>query len=325
MCNVWHNPTDAKKEITVKDIEKLPSGLRFVNITGGEPFIRRDITEIVGVLRGKTKRIVISTNGFFTDKIVELCEKYPEIGIRLSIEGLQKTNDAIRGIPHGFDRGLKTLLTLRRMGIKDIGFGMTLQDMNCEDLVPLYELADALDYEFATATLHNSHYFHKLNNVIHDKDKVSKELSKLVIELLKSKSVKKWFRAYFNYGLMNYIQGGERFIKCEMGNEACFVDPSGDVLACNGMDVKISMGNIREKTFDEIWNSQQASEVRDIVKRCDKQCWMVGSAAPVMKKYFHKPALWVIKNKLRIMCNREPDLCLSVKKDRNSSLLQDGF
>ena len=314
MCDVWHYPTKAEEEITVEDIRRLPSGLRFINITGGEPFIRRDIEEIIQVIRPKTERIVISTNGFFTDRIVKLCEKYPDLGIRISTEGLQKTNDAVRRIPDGFDRTLRTLLTLRRMGIKDIGFGMTVQDMNCKDLMPLYELSDALGYEFATATLHNSHYFHKLDNEVKDKDMVCSEFSRLITELLKSKSVKKWFRAYFNYGLMNYIYGGKRFLPCEMGTESCFVDPSGDVLACNGMDVKMPMGNIRKQSFEEIWNSGQADRVREAVKACQKQCWMVGSAAPAIKKYKYKPVLWVIKNKMLVMLNKTPALCINNKK-----------
>jgi len=310
MCDVWHYPTKAGEEITPNELEKLPSGLRFINITGGEPFIRQDLADIIEVIRSKTDRIVISNNGFFTERIVNLCEKYPDLGIRISTEGLQRTNDEIRKIPNGFDRTMRTLLTLRRMGIRDIGFGMTVQDMNCKDLLPLYELSDALGYEFATATLHNSHYFHKLDNKIDDKNMVCGEFSKLIVELLKSKSVKKWFRAYFNYGLMNYIYGGERFLPCEMGTESCFIDPSGDVLACNGMDVKISMGNIREKSFEEIWNSEQANKVRNIVRACKKQCWMVGSAAPAIKKYKVKPSIWVMKNKLRVMLNKEPVLCL---------------
>ena len=315
MCDVWQHPTKAEEEITIEDIEKLPSGLRFINITGGEPFIRRDIDEIIKVIQPKTERIVISTNGFFTDRIVKLCDKHPDLGIRISTEGLQKTNDTIRKIPGGFDRTLRTLLTLRRMGIKDIGFGMTVQDINFRDLLPLYELSDVLGYEFATATLHNSHYFHKLDNRIEDKDMVCNEFSKLIVELLKSKSVKKWFRAYFNYGLMNYIYGGKRFLPCEMGTESCFIDPSGDVLACNGMDLKVSMGNIKKQTFNDIWNSDHADKVRNIVKTCKKQCWMVGSAVPVMKKYIREPAAWVLKNKLRIMLNKKPLLCLPDKEE----------
>ncbi len=308
MCDVWQHPTKSSEEITVKDIEKLPSGLRFINITGGEPFIRKDICEIVEAIRPKTKRIVISTNGFFTERIIELCKRYPDLGIRISIEGLQKSNDAIRGIRSGFDRGLRTLLSLRRMGIKDIGFGMTVQDKNYNDLLPLYELSDALGYEFATATLHNSHYFCKLNNVIEKREMVCSEFSKLIVELLRSRSIKKWFRAYFNYGLMNYIHGSKRFLKCEMGTESCFVDPSGDVLPCNGMNCKMSMGNIREQTFDDIWSSKQASDVRCAVDTCNKECWMVGNVVPVMNKHILAPAKWVLKNKLRVLLNRPPDL-----------------
>jgi len=314
MCDVWHYPTKVGDEITVEDIGKLPSGLRFINITGGEPFIRRDIEEIIKVIRPKTQRIVISNNGFFTERIVKLCGMYPELGIRISTEGLQETNDAIRKIPGGFDRTMRTLLTLRRMGITDIGFGMTVQDMNCKDLMPLYELSDALGYEFATATLHNSHYFHKLDNRIDDKELVCNEFSKLITELLKSRSPKKWFRAYFNYGLMNYIYGGKRFLQCEMGTESCFIDPSGDVLACNGMNDKVPMGNIRENSFDDIWNSEQAAKVRDIVKSCDKQCWMVGNAAPVIRKHILTPVLWILKNKLRLLSGKDPKLCFSDKK-----------
>ena len=314
MCDVWQYPTRAKEEISADDLKKIPSGLRFINITGGEPFIRTDIEDVIKVIRTKTERIVISNNGFFTEKIVGLCEKYPDIGIRISTEGLQRTNDEIRKIPDGFDRTLRTLLTLRRMGIKDIGFGMTVQDANCKDLLPLYELSDALGYEFATATLHNSHYFHKLDNSINDKDMVCNEFSKLISELLKSRFVKKWFRAYFNYGLMNYIYGGKRFLPCNMGTESCFIDPHGDVLACNGMDVKMPMGNIRKQSFDEIWNSEQANKVRSIVKSCPKQCWMVGNAAPAIKKHPFGPIIWVLKNKLRILLNKELILCLPDSK-----------
>lgn len=311
MCDVWHYPTRPSEEITAEDIEKLPSGLRFINITGGEAFIRQDIKDIVGAAFKKTKRIVISTNGFFTDRIIDLCKIYPDIGIRISIEGLQKTNDEIRAIPNGFDRGVRTLLELRRMGLKDIGFGMTVQDTNCMDLIPLYELANALGYEFATATLHNSHYFHKLDNKIEDREKVCDEFEKLVSELLKSNSPKKWFRAYLNYGLMNYIKGNKRFLRCETGTESCFIDPFGDVLACNGMSEKMSMGNIHNQSFKDIWTGPEAAKVRRTVDTCTKECWMTGSAVPVMKKYIHVPMRWVVKNKCRSLLGLSPDLCFA--------------
>ena len=300
MCEVWKHPTKLEEEIGLDVIEKLPQ-MFFCNITGGEPFIRQDLPEIVGVLRKKARRIVISTNGFFTDRIVSLCEKYPDLGIRISVEGLQEANDKIRGIPDGYKRTQKTLSKLREMEIKDIGFGLTVQDLNYNDLTALYGMAKNLGYEFATAALHNSHYFHKRDNKIKDKEKVCAEFSKLIKLLLQSKRPKDWFRAYFNYGLINYIYGNKRLLPCEMGQDGFFLDPWGDILACNGMDEKQSMGNLKEKSWDEIWNSERAKEIKAMVKDCTKNCWMIGSAAPAIWHHPVKPILWVLKNKLGII------------------------
>jgi MoaA/NifB/PqqE/SkfB family radical SAM enzyme len=299
MCDVWKSPTNPREEINLNIIEKLPK-MFFTNITGGEPFLRQDLPDLVTAIRKKTKQIVISTNGYFTDRIISLSKKYPDLGIRVSLEGLPKTNNGIRKIPHGFDRGIRTLLKLRSMGVKNIGFGMTVQDMNYMDLIPLYQLSKALGYEFATASLHNSHYFHKLDNVIKLKEPVIKEFNKLITELLKSNRIKDWFRAYFNHGLINYIQGNKRELPCKMGREGFFLDPYGDILPCNGMDIKQPMGNLYKQSWDEIWQSKQAQTVRDSVNSCNKNCWMIGSAAPAIRHHPIKPILWILKRKLGI-------------------------
>lgn len=202
----------------------------FTNITGGEPFIRTDLKDIVRELYKKSDRIVISTNGFFTDRIVDLAKEFPQIGIRISIEGLEKTNNEIRGLENGFQRGYGTLRKLREMGMKDVGFGMTVQDKNAPDLVPLYELSNEMGMEFATASLHNSFYFVEAKNIINDRPMVAKNFENLVNELLKSNSPKKWFRAYFNHGLINYIYGQKRLLPCDMSFDTFFIDPYGDVM-----------------------------------------------------------------------------------------------
>ncbi|NLG03645.1 MAG: radical SAM protein [Clostridia bacterium] len=297
MCDCFRDPTRPEEEMGLDIIRKLPE-MAFTNITGGETFIRKDLPDIVRELYKKTDRIVISTNGYFTDRIIDLCKEFPKVGIRISIEGLQETNDQIRGIPDGFNRGYSTLQKLVEMGHPDVGFGMTVQDMNCQDLVPLYELANDLNMEFATATLHNSFYFRKTTNKIDDKKKVAESFEELINLLLKSKSPKKWARAYFNHGLINYIYDQPRLLPCDMGSNAFFVDPFGDVIPCNGMTVKQSMGNLHEKSFDEIWNSEQAMKVRQCVKNCDKNCWMIGSVSPAMKQRIWVPGWWIVKHKI---------------------------
>lgn len=296
MCNRYKVPSDPKDEISIETIKKLPQ-MYFTNITGGEPFIREDLKDIVRELYKKSERIVISTNGFFTDRIVDLCKEFPQIGIRISIEGLEQTNNEIRGLDDGFNRGYTTLKTLVDMGMKDVGFGMTVQDKNAPDLVALYNISDELNMEFATASLHNSFYFVESNNIIHDRLMVAGHFEDLVNRLLDSNSPKKWFRAYFNHGLINYIFSQKRLLPCDMSFDTFFIDPYGDVMPCNGTKEKEVMGNLNTQSWDELWNSKEADEVRQKVRACDRNCWMIGSVSPAMHKYIWVPFFWVIKHK----------------------------
>lgn len=296
MCNRYKAPSKPDEEISIETIKKLPK-MYFTNITGGEPFIREDLPDIVRELYKKSDRIVISTNGFFTDRIIKLCEEFPNVGIRISIEGLEETNNKIRGLEDGFNKGYSTLKKLVEMKHPDVGFGMTVQDANAKDLVALYEKANELGMEFATASLHNSFYFVEAKNIIKDRMMVAKEFEKLVNRLLESNSPKKWFRAYFNHGLINYIFGQKRLLPCDMSFDTFFIDPYGDVMPCNGTKDKEVMGNLNEQTWDELWNSEQAEKVRTKVRHCDRQCWMIGSVSPAMHKYIWVPAWWVIRHK----------------------------
>lgn len=305
MCNRYKAPSKPDEEISIETIKKLPK-MYFTNITGGEPFIRTDLKDIVRELYKKSDRIVISTNGFFTDRIVDLCKEFPQIGIRISIEGLEQTNNEIRGLQDGYQRGYKTLKTLRKMGMKDVGFGMTVQDKNAPDLVPLYKISDKMGMEFATASLHNSFYFVEAKNIIHDRPMVAKNFENLVNELLRSNSPKKWFRAYFNHGLINYIYGQKRLLPCDMSFDTFFIDPYGDVMPCNGTKDKEVMGNLNTQTWDELWNSPEAEKVRKKVRCCDRDCWMIGSVSPAMHKYIWIPAWWVLRHKVKALFSKHP-------------------
>jgi len=303
MCGIWRNPSIPEEEITPADVDIIPSGLRFVNITGGEPFVREDIEEFVKILRRKTDRIVISTNGFYTKRILNFAQRHPEVGIRVSLEGFTKLNDELRGIDGGFEHGLKTLVELNAMGIKDIGFGITLSDANPEDLMPLFHLSEAMKMEFATAAVHNTYYFHKFDNAIERQNSVISALEQLVNELLQTSRPKNWFRAYFNHGLINYVKGNNRLLPCRAGTVMFFIDPFGEVHACNAMED--SFGNIRQQKWDEIWNGERAIEIREKIASSPQKCWMIGSVAPVIKKKILTTSMWVMKNKIKIILGKK--------------------
>ena len=125
-------------------------------------------------------------------------------------------------------------------------------------------------------------------------------------ELLRSNSPKKWFRAYFNHGLINYLYGQKRLLPCDMSFDTFFIDPYGDVMPCNGTKDKEVMGNLNNQTWDELWNSPEAEKVRAKVRCCDRDCWMIGSVSPAMHKYIWKPAIWVLVHKFKALFTKHP-------------------
>ena len=316
MCNRYKAPSRTEEELTLETIRKLPP-MYFTNITGGEPFIREDLKEILRELYKKSDRIVISTNGFYTDRILDLCREFPQVGIRISIEGMEEMNNSIRGLEDGFHRGVSTLKQLREMGMTDVGFGMTVQDRNAQDLMELYRLSGELGMEFATAAVHNSFYFVESGNIIHNRPEAAGHFEELVNAMLQSTSPKKWFRAYFNHGLINYIYSQKRLLPCGMGFDTFFIDPYGDVMPCNGTKEKEVMGNLNTQGWDQLWNSPQAAQVRKCVRSCRRNCWMIGSVSPAMRKYIWVPALWVLWHKLKGLFMEKPYSMYELKAVRD--------
>ena len=247
MCHCWENPSKSSEEFDPRILEKIPGGMKRLNITGGEPMLRRDIRDIVSILDKKTKRLEISTNGYFYDRIIAIAEEFPGITVRVSIEGLPALNDKLRGIKDGFDRGMRTILRLKKMGIEDIGFAMTISGDNCKDLLDMYALTAFMELEFANAVVHNSFYFYKEDNRIDNVRDVERAMVEFMEALLRSprrglkKRVKDWFRAYLNLGLLRHVKGEQRPIECGAGTDTFFLDPWGRVLACNGSEEPLIM------------------------------------------------------------------------------------
>jgi MoaA/NifB/PqqE/SkfB family radical SAM enzyme len=277
-----------------------------LNITGGEPMLRKDIEDVVRILDQKSNRLEISTNGFFYEKIEAIAKKFPNITIRVSIEGLPELNDRLRGIKNGFDHALRTILRLKQYGIKDIGFAMTLSGENCRDLLDIYSLVSEMDIEFANAIIHNSFYFYKNDNRIENVKEVQETMIRFMEALLMSprknlkRRFKDWFRAYINLGLLLYLKGEKRPMACGAGTDTFFIDPWGQIVACNGSPEPMIMGDLVTQSFDEIWQGDKAEKVRGMVKKCTQNCWMTGTAVPAMRKKPWVPIIWVIKNKIRL-------------------------
>lgn len=305
MCNIWQHPTLPAEEVTLATLAKLPFGFDYLNLTGGEPTLRADLEQIVDLLHPKTRQLEISTNGLQGDKLERILRKYPDVKIRISLEGVGAVNDAIRGEKHGFERKQDTMKRLVAAGGRDLGFATTFQDDNCDQLLDIYNLCCSFGGEMATSALHNGFQFHKIDNEPYNRVRVARAVQPLILEMLKSRHPKNWFRAYLNLGLMKKILGQPRMISCTAGRDFMFVDPWSRVYACN-VRADLEVGDLSLQAWNEIYQGPRAMAAREKVAHCTQNCWMVGSAKTAIRnKYFArlprlKPLAWVVRNKLRM-------------------------
>ena len=313
MCNIWQSPTHPSEEISPEYYEKLPAGLR-INITGGEATIRNDIDRIFEILYPKSKLLELSTNGYNTERIVQLANKYPNILIRVSVEGLPKINDSKRGIKDGFDHALRTILELKKTKCKNIGFSVVISPDNYMDLLHLYELCVALDVELGNSTVHNSWYFHKHDNTIESEQALAQH-ELFVKALLTSKrrglknKLKDYGRAYFNRSIHRRLRGDDAGYRpaCGALTDFFFIDPWGNVSPCNGSHDQWIIGNIKEQTLDQIMASDKARQAMEKVRNCTRNCAFIVTERHDMKRHPWKPIKWILKNKWRI--SRGKNIC----------------
>jgi MoaA/NifB/PqqE/SkfB family radical SAM enzyme len=249
----------------------------------------------------------LSTNGFNSETIISLANKYPNILIRISLEGLPKLNDAKRGTPDGFDHALRTILELKKTKCKNIGFSVVISPDNYEDLLYLYDLCVALDVELGNSVVHNSWYFYKEDNQTTSEDALRKH-EKFVKALLTSKrrSIKKklkdYGRAYFNKSIHLRLAGATSNYRppCGALSDFFFIDPFGNVIPCNGSGEKWIVGNIQEDSFENIMKSAKVQEIAQKVAKCKRNCTFIVTERHDMVRKPWKPIKWIIKNKIRI-------------------------
>lgn len=305
MCNIWKSPTLPKEEVSLETLSKIPSGVTYLNLTGGEPTLREDLMDIVDLLQPKAMKLEFSSNGLHPERLESVIKKYPNTKIRFSLEGFELTSNRIRGEKDGYNTKVNGLLRLQELGGTDLGFAITIQDDNVHDLIGLFEFTEKHHFELATSTLHNGFQFHKSDNLPYDRLRVARQVEGLITGQLRTSSVKNWFRAYLNLGLITKILGHNRLLPCTAATDFMFIDPWSDVFACN-VRPDLKVGNLERQSWDEIYNGAKAQEIRQQVALCTQNCWMVGSAKTAMRNpVFPRlpkfgPLAWVIENKIRV-------------------------
>lgn len=310
MCNIWQ--CDSGEELGPEEYRKLPGTLRTINVTGGEPFLRKDIEEILTVLHKVSPkcRIVISSNGVLTDRILDAVSQirkiHKRIGLGISIDGIGDMHDSIRGQKGTYSKALETVKGLKALGITDLRLGMTIMDQNSKQLLDVYRLSQSLGVEFTTTVAHNSAiYFQKSDNAPKVTEGLSRDIRELERRHLRSLAVKNWVRAYHLEGLVDSKVRSSGRRRCAAGQDFFFMNPAGDVYPCIVLDEP--MGNIKDfSTFRDLYEGKRAAEVRARAASCAKDCWMVCNIRTLFVSHPGAPILWILKNKPRAHVSRAP-------------------
>lgn len=305
MCGIWEGDQSGQGEMTPDEYRKvIPDTLTHVNITGGETFLRKDLPEIVSVVRESAPRaaITISTNGLqpnMTRRLMpELLRIKPDLGFAVSIDGDEEVHDKVRGVPGNYRKCLETIEAIRAAGSENVRIGFTAMGQNDHQLSQIYRLAKSMGVQFTCAVAHNSeHYFQTTANTGVDATVLSRELDIVARQELKSTNVKSWFRAYFQKGLGEFAATGQRPVECEAAHDSYMLDPYGNVFPCNILNLPV--GNVRQQSFEEIWTSAEMDRIRHIVRHCEEPCWMVCTARSAIKRHLTEVSTWVLVHKLK--------------------------
>lgn len=304
MCNIWQieNPAD----LPLAYFNNLSPDLKYINLTGGEPFLRSDLPEIVEIIKRKSPqaKIIISSNGLATDLIISQMKKIlvinNKVGIRISLDGLGEAHNQVRGIPDIFTKAMATINGLKKIGVKNLGISFTIMDFNVGELKKVYDFAQEKNLELAMALVQNSDiYFSKDDNATSKIVEIEEALIYIISNELAGFNFKKWLRAYYDYGLLYFAKYKKRLLPSGAGLDSCFIEPNCSIYPSNLINIK--MGNLESGKLAEIWNNEIASKARKEIKEKNiTESWIVCTIRGVMKKNILKIGWWIIRNKFKM-------------------------
>lgn len=277
-----------KKELTLKEIEEIANYLNkliWVDVSGGEPFLRKYLPDICS--KFNTKSLSIPTNGYNPKLVYETTKKIrtktkAEVTIAVSIDGFERTNDEIRN-KGSFKKSIETLKLLRTIrGIK-VKVNTVLCEKNYDEIIDFMKFIKKFNVDF--------HSIIFLRGAPRDQSFKCPPYEKLA--KIKKDVFKIW--AGYNYGfntiegkiLQNYqkclyntslriIKEKKQLPKCLAGKHHLVIYPKGDVAFC---ELLKSFGNIRENSLETLLKSKTAEKQREYIKNkkcyCHHNCNMV--------------------------------------------------
>lgn len=289
MCNIW---TKDPSELSYQEFEKwshselLKNNLVSVNLTGGEPTLRKDILDVTNLFISQFKMlelITLNTNGIDTSKlkstIINMCNTLKsapgvKLNVFLSLDGDSNTHDKVRGVKGAYTYLMNTLdmlKTLKQSHAFDFSLNFTITSYNYLAVESAYNFCveNSINLDL-TYNMYSESYFDNKAFIEGEVDSIDDEF---IISFIESKLGDGVFlnsRSYYR-NLIKMLRGSNRKIGCIFQKNGFFLNSNGDIYKCWASEN--SNGNIHDMDFDEIWsNSCQEKAIEDIKETC-KSCY----------------------------------------------------
>lgn len=281
-CNIWAKKT-TEKPLSPLEIEKilkdpLFSEVDYIIISGGEVVLRPDIVDFYLAIHKALPNIQLhlSTNGIAADRILNVVNEIISHGIFLkigiSVDGIGENHDKVRGTKGNFesvDRLLKELIELKNKTNRiSLVIGYTLSRLTVDSFQEVKKYADNLGVGMVTQWYNESSFYGNIGKDFSNR----KELNKKMLDIVKSLGPHP-----LNDMWIDWLRGGFIRYRCFAAYKFCVLRCNGDIVPCLSLwDDKL--GNVREKSPSEVWNSSVAQKVRKGVKKCPGclNSWAVG-------------------------------------------------
>ncbi|MGV8151633.1 MAG: radical SAM protein [Candidatus Nanoarchaeia archaeon] len=298
-CNLGRiylkNPRIADNDLTPEEYKKIFASIGKNNVfwfvfSGAEPFQRKDLVEICKYAYDycKPNVIVLPTNSLQAgtkERVEELLKhcKGTIINVNLSLDGVGKDHDQIRGIKGNFDLVLKLFRELKPLKQKYSNFELNIHTVvsryNYEKIGELHKyVRDNLGPDaHITEIAENKAEIENLKLDITPAIKEYEKTINLLSEQLKEEKYKgftktKQVSRLLYYELVKKIfKQKTQVIPCYAMINEVQINPLGELWTCSVLGK--SSGNLRENNYDfkKVWSNQKSKELRKSIK--NKECW----------------------------------------------------
>lgn len=301
----YHDSLNSKfDELSLGEIDQMTKSmdpLLSLILTGGEPYIRKDIHEIVKIFYKNTKLPIVSipSNGFYTKRMMPMVESIVKdcsnltLNQQISIDGIGEDHDKIRGVKGSYDKLINTINELKiiqnEFSNLNIGIIITFTSENQNKIKNyVYEIYEKIRPDNISINLVRGDPKEKVNvnldikkyqDVVKLRDNLyfSKKLNSL--KNFKGNKFVTAGRVILNKYVNEIYERGKYISPCYSANLSGVIYPEGDVYPCEILDKSHKIGNIRDYDLDfkKLWSSTKANNEKNFIKKtkcfCTHECF----------------------------------------------------